>query len=128
MPINQAAGEHVLDRVVLQRVCLNFPLVVRHQLLRGDIILPLLALEDAQNEPVVVVIFGRQSNALSLQVLPESVELLFFFFAQLLLEEYQSLVLAAIDREEDVILRRAVRLAGLIDVTQGIYLFFCQIS
>ena len=128
MPINQAAGEHVLDWVVLQRVGLNFPFVVRHQLLRGDIVLPLLALEDAQNEPVVVVIFGRQSNALSLQVLPESVELLFLLFAQLLLEENQSLVLAAIDREEYVILRRVVRLAGLIDVAKGIHLLFCQIS
>ena len=97
------------------------------ELLGCHIVLPLLALQDAQNEPVIVIVLGWQGDSLFLQMLTKGVELFLFFLAQLLRKEDEPLVLTVVDCEENLVDAWLVRLTRLVDVIQGIHLLCREI-
>ena len=103
VPVDEPSRQNFLDWVVAERVGCLLPFAVLDQLLGRNIVLPLLALQNAKIEPVIVVVLGGQGYSLLLEMLAEGVQLFFFFFAQLLSKEDKSLVLAIVDCEKNLI-------------------------
>ena len=105
----------------MDRVGCFLPLAVLNQLLGCHIVIPLLSLQNAQNELLIVIVLGWQGDSCVLQMLAKGDELFLFFLAQLLSKKDEPLVLTVVDCEENLVVVRLVPLALIIDVIQVLY-------